>query len=85
MKKAIIILIAIGLFSFTGEKEYSFKMHEGEVVMLYNTLQYSKQVLLKSTAPFSEVVQAVQNIDSLTKVIVTQYQLQLPKDTTKKK
>ena len=86
MKKTFSVLAALVvfiLFSFTQEKEYKVKLTEGEIIMLYQTLEVSKAAIPTSTIPFNTGVQALKSIDSLQTILKREYQLQ--KDTAKVK
>lgn len=82
--KKLLIITSLFLFSFTTgiEKKYHFEFTDGQVSMLWNTLEFAKQNLQTSQAPANDVKNVTKMIDSLQTVIRVQYIKQA--DTTKK-
>lgn len=82
--KKLLIIISLFLLSFTTqtEKKYNFELTDGQVGMLWNTLEFAKQNLQTSQAPANDVKNVTKMIDSLQQVIRVQYIKQ--SDTTKK-
>lgn len=83
--KKLLIIASLFLFSFTTnpkEKKYNFELTDGQVGMLWNTLEFAKQNLQTSQAPANDVKNVTKMIDSLQQVIRVQYIKQA--DTTKK-
>lgn len=83
--KRVLIISALFMLSFTTgtEKKYHFEFTDGQVGMLWNTLQFCKNSIQTSQSPAVDVINVTKMIDSLQQVIKTQYIVQL--DTTKKK
>lgn len=83
--KKILAIAALFLLSFTTqtEKKYHFELTDGQVGMLWNTLEFAKQNLQTSQAPANDVKNVTKMIDSLQQVIKVQYIKQI--DTTKHK
>lgn len=82
--KKLLIITSLFLLSFTTqtEKKYNFEFTDGQVGMLWNTLEFAKQNLQTSQAPANDVKNVTKMIDSLQTVIKVQYIKQA--DTTKK-
>ena len=88
MKKVVLTLLALGILglAFTVpvvEREFTFKLTNSQVGLLYQSLENSKQSVLQSTVPTNQGVTLIKNIDSCESIIKIQYNEQL-KDTTKK-
>jgi hypothetical protein len=83
--KKLLIITSLFLLSFTTnpkEKKYNFELTDGQVAMLWNTLEFAKQNLQTSQAPANDVKNAIKMIDSIQQVIKVQYIKQT--DTNKK-
>ncbi len=65
-------------------KDNTYTFTEGEAIMLFNSNNQIKQILPTSQAPAYQVTQINYAIDSIQKVIATQYQKFHP-DTVKTK
>jgi hypothetical protein len=87
MKKLLIyslgiIAFGIALGLMPPFKENTYTLTEGEATILFNTNNQIKQILPTSQAPAYQVTQINYAIDSIQKVIATQYQKFHP-DTVK--
>lgn len=84
MKRILIITSLLFLLSFTTqtEKKYHFELTDGQVGMLWNTLEFCKSSIQTSQSPAVDVKNVTKMIDSLQKVIQIQFIKQT--DTTKK-
>lgn len=82
--KKLLIITSLFLLSFTTqtEKKYNFEFTDGQVGMLWNTLEFCKQSIQTSQSPAVDVKNATKMIDSLQQVIRAQFIQQ--SDTTKK-
>lgn len=83
--KKLLIIASLFLLSFKTnpkEKKYNFEFTDGQVGMLWNTLEFAKQNLQTSQAPANDVKNVTKMIDSLQTVIRAQFIQQ--SDTTKK-
>lgn len=67
----------------TKQKEYSIKLTENQLQVLWSSLEFSKQNLQTSQAPANEVNSVNAAITALQGIIKEQYAAQ--SDTTKKK
>lgn len=84
--KKLLIIASLFLLSFKTnptEKQYNFELTDGQVAMLWNTLEFCKQSMQTSQSPAVDVKNATKMIDSLQQVIKVQYIKQI--DTTKHK
>jgi TolB-like protein len=84
MKKLFIILSVIAILSFkniTQEKAYTITLTEGQINMLWNSLQFSRLAIQSSDVSAKEVNNATRGIDSISKVLAVQYQLQAGTNT----
>lgn len=83
--KKILFILSLFLLSFTTnpEKKYHFEFTNGQVDMLWNTLEFCKSSIQTSQSPANDVKNVTKMIDSLQQIIRVQYIAQL-KDTTKK-
>lgn len=82
--KKVLIIASLFLLSFTTsttEKKYNFELTDGQVGMLWSTLEFCKQSIQTSQSPANDVKNATKMIDSLQQVIKAQYVKQA--DTTK--
>ena len=79
-----IIALGIALGLMPPFKENTYTLTEGEATILFNTNNQIKQILPTSQAPAYQVTQINYAIDSIQKVIATQYQKFHP-DTVKTK
>ncbi len=89
MKKLLIyslgiIAFGIALGLMPPFKENTYTLTEGEAIMLFNSNNQIKQILPTSQAPAYQVTNLNMAIDSIQKVIATQFQKFHP-DTVKTK
>lgn len=82
--KRILIITSLFLLSFTTqtEKKYHFELTDGQVGMLWNTLEFCKSSIQTSQSPAVDVKNVTKMIDSLQSIIRVQFIKQT--DTTKK-
>lgn len=78
----VVATIAV-LLSADKPKEYTIKLNNNQIVLLYNTLGFAKTAMMTSRTPAVEVYDASTAIDSLQSTIKAQYLAQV--DTAKKK
>lgn len=90
MKKIILLLsvfftlaASAQTIDSTHEKEYTLKLNDAKIKMLYQTLEVSRSATMSSQIPMIDGVQNIKNIDSLQEILRKTYQNQA--DTTKKK
>lgn len=87
MKKLLTLLSIFTILSFTQIKDNNNKTYtltEGQAVMIYEHETLLKTLLSTSDLKYKEVLILSPQIDSIQKIIITQYQKNNP-DTTKKK
>lgn len=81
-----LIIIALVALSFTiGNTENTYKLTEGQAIMISNAMALSKQILPTSQAPAITVVRISNDFDSIQKVLAVQYQNFHPDSLAKKK
>lgn len=81
---SLIAILTIFIALTDKPKENTYTLTEGEAIMLFNSNNQIKQILPTSQAPAYQVTQINYAIDSIQKVIATQYQKFHP-DTVKTK
>ncbi len=81
---SLIAILTIFIALTDKPKENTYTLTEGEAIMLFNSNNQIKQILPTSQAPAYQVTNLNMAIDSIQKVIATQYQKFHP-DTVKTK
>lgn len=88
MKKLLTLLSVFTILSFTQIKDSTnnktYTLTEGQAIMIYQHEQLLKQLLPQSELKAKDATAMFPQIDSIQKIILTQYQKNNP-DTTKKK
>lgn len=69
MKKALLVIAAIGLLSFATEKFIVVKFKEEQINYHWQNLNAVKEVVNQSAMPHNQVVFVLKSIDSLQKDI----------------
>lgn len=69
MKKALLVIAAIGLLSFATEKFIVVKFKEDQINYHWQNLNAVKEVVNQSAMPHNQVVFVLKSIDSLQKDI----------------
>ena len=69
MKKALLVIAAIGLLSFATEKFIVVKFKEDQINYHWQNLNTVKQIISVSDIPHKQAVFVLQSIDSLQKDI----------------
>lgn len=69
MKKALLVIAAIGLLSFATEKFIVVKFKEDQINYHWQNLNTVKEVVNQSAMPHNQVVFVLKSIDSLQKDI----------------
>lgn len=83
MRKTILVLSAIALFSFAAQKELTVKATQDEWQKHFNKLETIRSIADESNLSNQQVKFITKSIDSLELLIIPQLRQQL--DTTKKK
>jgi hypothetical protein len=81
---SLIAILTIFIALTDKPKENTYTLTEGEAIMLFNSNNQIKQILPTSQAPAYQVTNLNMAIDSIQKVIATQFQKFHP-DTVKTK
>lgn len=69
MKKALLVVGAVGLMSFAAEKFIVVKFKEEQINYHWQNLNMVKEVVNQSTMPHNQVLFVLKSIDSLQKDI----------------
>ena len=69
MKKALLVVGAVGLMSFAAEKFIVVKFKEDQINYHWQNLNMVKEVVNQSTMPHNQVLFVLKSIDSLQKDI----------------
>jgi hypothetical protein len=69
MKKAIMILSALGIMSFAAEKYFTIRLTEAQIQYHWGNLEQIKGLVNQSSMPHNQAVYIIGSIDSLQKNI----------------
>ena len=74
MKKKVLAILGVSLFVMAASPRKSYTLTDGQIGILYNSLQVAKKTIPTSDAISAGLATlALQGIDSIEKVIAKQY------------
>ena len=89
LKGTLFVLLSVAIMtmfiSFTSQKENIYTLNENQMIMMYNAIIQTKQILPTSQAPAIQVTNLTRDFDSIQKVLSIQYNNFHPDTTTKSK